>query len=84
MTDLDKQEFKSLIKEGTLSALKSDEGQDAIASALKSEPAKEAILDIFVAAFHEVVVPLFEDIKKDQTNYSKRLLAVEERLGESI
>ncbi len=90
MTKKDQQEFKSLIKEGTLEALESKEGQNAVAGALRSEAgqdaiaealrtdkakdaiaealttekAKDAILDVFVEAFHEVVVPVFEDQNK--------------------
>lgn len=61
MTDTDKRELKTLVKESTVEALRSSEGQDAIAGALTTEKAKDAILGVFVEAFHEVVVPVFED-----------------------
>lgn len=74
MTNADKKEFKVLIKEGTIEALKSSEGQDAIAEALITEKAKDVILDVFVEAFHEVVVPAFE-------NQNKRIQRLEKTMG---
>lgn len=74
MTNADKKEFKVLIKEGTIEALKSSEGQDAIAGALITEKAKDVILDVFVEAFHEVVVPAFE-------NQNKKIQRLEKTMG---
>ena len=107
MTVSDQQDFKKLIREGTLEALASEQGQQAVVNALaseqgqqavvnalaseqgqqavvnalaseqgqqavkhgslkalKSDEAKEILLDNFVDAFHEVVVPVFEEHDK--------------------
>lgn len=74
MTKDEQQVLKKLVKEGAIdalkssegqgaivNALKSDEGKDAIAKALSTEKAKDVILDVFIEAFHEVVVPVFEE-----------------------
>ncbi len=95
MTNGEQQEFKKLIKDGTVEALRSEDGQKAIisaihsqegqeaiqrgaVSALKSENGKDAMLDVFVEAFHEVVVPAFEDRDEKIKNLESKV----ERLGE--
>jgi len=64
MTSDDRREFKELIKEGTLEVLTSSEGRKAIKEgsldALRSEEGKDLLLENFVEAFHDVVVPVFE------------------------
>lgn len=45
MTVKDQQEFKKLIKEGTLEALSSKDGQDAVVNALRSKGGQDAIVD---------------------------------------
>lgn len=45
MTNGDKKELKGLIKEGTIEALKSSEGQDAIVGAMRSEGGQASIID---------------------------------------
>ncbi len=56
MTKDEEQKFKKLVKEGTLEALKSENGQEAIKTgtieAMKSDEGKDVILDVFVEAFH--------------------------------
>lgn len=45
MTKDDKKEFKVLIKEGTIEALKSSGGQDAIVGAMRSEGGQGAVVE---------------------------------------
>lgn len=76
MTTQEKQELKVLIKEGTLNALESNQGQSAIIGALQSSEGKKVMLEVFSEAFHDVVVPIF--IFEEQKTKIERL---EERLG---
>lgn len=74
MTKQDQQDLKNLVKEGTLDALQSPQGRNAISEALTTEKARDAVLDVFVEAFHEVVVPVFED-------QNKRIKRLEKTMG---
>ncbi len=67
MTIQDKNEFKQIVKEGTIQALKSEEG-------------KEAVMDIFVEGIHEVLAPVFEDIIVNQKDNEKRIGRLEEKI----
>lgn len=77
MTKTDKKELKDLVKEGTIEALRSSEGQDAIAEALKTEKVKDALLDSFVEGFNEIVLPAFEDQHKKINNLKSRVERLE-------
>ena len=79
MTKQDQQEFKKLVKEGTLEALKSKEGKDVL-------------LDSFVEGFHEVIVPVLGDMSDDikelkseirytKDNHETRLRRLERKAG---
>lgn len=74
MTTQEKQELKVLIQEGTLNALESKQGQSAIIGALQSSEGKKVMLEVFSEAFHDVVVPIFEEQKT-------KIERLEERLG---
>ncbi len=67
MTIQDKNEFKQLVKEGTIEALKSEEG-------------KSAVMDIFVEGIHEVLAPVFEDIMVNQKDNERRIGKLEEKI----
>ncbi len=82
MNITDKQELKDLIKEGTIDALQSDQGRRVIKEgtieALRSDEGKEAMLDVFVDAFHDVVVPVIEHLHSD---HERRIQKIEDKLG---
>ncbi len=79
MTNDDKNEFKVLIKEGTIEALKSSEGQDAIVSALNSEKGQEVLVKSFVKGYHAMVEPILEDISDDVEAIKIELKYVKDR-----
>lgn len=69
MTKNEQDEFLKLIKQGSLEAIKSKEGQDAIRKAaleaLKSKEADEILFDYFLRAFREVVLPGLDNLQED-------------------
>lgn len=82
MTKQDEQTFRKLVREETVGALRSQDGQGAIVdamnsidgqsaikrgslSALKSEEGQNILLDHFVDTFHEIADETFEDMTKD-------------------
>lgn len=74
MTADEKKEFKELVKGGSLEALKSNDGQKAIVNAMNSRSAKDVFLDVFVDAFHDVVIPVIENLHAD---HEKRIQELE-------
>lgn len=113
MNKKDQQEFKKLIKEGTLEVLGSDEGRKTIKDgtleafkseegrevikeesvrALKSEEGRDILTESFADGFHEVIVPVLEDMSKDikdlksdirymRDNHEDRIEKLERKLG---
>lgn len=74
MTKKQQEEFLNLIEKGTLRALNSDEGKKAILKVLGSKESKDIFLEVFVEAFHDVVVPTIENLHE---NHEKRIQKLE-------
>lgn len=75
---------KSVIKEAAIEALQSEQGQKAMIKVLLSSEAKEIFSENFADAFHEVVVPVFEDRDKASNDFKKRLESLEEKAGVTL
>lgn len=82
---LKSEESRQVIKEGTLEALNSDQGKHVIKEsaldALRSDEGKNIVLDVFVEAFHDVVVPVIEKLHED---HEKRIIILEEKAGVNL
>lgn len=91
MTTKDQQEFKKLIKEGTLEALSSKNGQDAVVLALKSKGAQEAIKKGSLAALKseegkEILIDNFvegfhEAVVPILSDHGTRIKRIERKMG---
>lgn len=76
MNKKQQEEFIELVKRGTLEALKSNEGKQAVVSILKTNEAKEVFIDNFVESFHEVIVPVLEQQDKRIKKLEERKIAI--------
>jgi hypothetical protein len=74
-----KRELKQLVREGTIDALESSAGQLAIVKALRTTDAQEIFAEQFAEAFHEVVVPVFEERDEKLGDHETRILDLEQQ-----
>lgn len=84
MTKQEEQDFIRLIKDGTLDALRSKEGKEAVINILNSEEGQDVLVKSFVEGYGEVVEPALEDISHDIKTMRIELKYIKDNHGARI